>query len=342
MKKITAEQLFKYIEEILAHNAFEVQMKNSPDGALDFYVPYIMNDALECYLIIHNVYLQGEYLNYFYDDTTVELLGSKQRPALVFHQGTSNVFTVWFEECYQVSSCYRYDQTGHFWREGAEHLRRLVYILGTIHDKHKYMGDEVCNEEEKELLQLMGFAPLRMYSPLKESIDSHYPDTPEGYRLMEQYAEEVEDKFYVSLLKLYNKFHLPFLKTTLFQSLNFGRRHKLYYYIYQKMVKASMTYPEREYSKELTEYIQTSRKQVEEILKDYGFEGNYPFFHRDNMQIFAVEEHPFTILEADDYSFRIQFMVSETDADEHPLHYGFFEQKGNHGRIEETLDFLKG
>ena len=58
------------------------------------------------------------------------------------------------------------------------------------------------------------------------------------------------------------------------------------------------------------------------------------------MQIHAVEEHPFTILESENFSFRIQFMVSETSASEHPLHFGFFKKNGNRGRVEETLDFL--
>ncbi len=340
MNKITSEQLLHYIEDLLEHNAFEVQMKNSPNGSLDFYVPYIMNDALECFLLIRNVYLQGEYLNYFYDDTRVELLGSEQRPALVFHQGTSNVFTVWFKDCYQILNCYRYDQTGHFWRKGEEQWRRLVYIIGTIHDKYKYMGEKVCNEEELELLKLMGFAPFRMYTPLNESLEGLYSDTTEGFQLMQQYAEEVEDKLFSNLLKLYAKLPFSFISNLLFRAMNLSGRYKLYQHIYQKMEKASKEYPDREYPSELGEFIRASREKVNNIIKSYGFEGVYPLYHRNKVQIFAVEEHPFTILESESFSFRIQFMVSETDAEEHPLNYGFFQAKGNLGRIEETLDFL--
>lgn len=340
MNKITSEQLLHYIENLLEQHAFEVQMKNSPNGSLDFYVPYIMNDALECFLLIRNVYLQGEYLNYFYDDTRVELLGSRQRPALVFHQGTSNVFTVWFEDCYQILDCYRYDQIGHFWRKGEEQWRRLVYILGTIHDKCKYMGDNVCNETELELIKLMGFAPLRMYTPINESLDEIYPDSEEGFQLIQKYAEEVDDQFFLKLLKLYEKLHFPFVANLLFRTMNYSGRYKLYQHIYEKVVKASEAYPDREYPSELGEFIRSSRIEVSTILKDYGFEGIYPLFHRRNMQIFCVEEHPFTILESEDFSFRIQFMVSESENSKHPLHYGFFHTKGNHGRIEETLDFL--
>lgn len=341
MEKISNAKLLQYIQELLDHSAFEVQMKNSEYGTLDFYVPYIMNDAMECFLLIRNVYLQGEYLNYFYDDTTVELLGSEQRPALVFHQGTSNVFTVWYEDCYQVLDCYRYDQIGHFWREGAEHWRRLVYIIGTLHDKYKYLGDKVCNEEELELLKLMGFTPFRKFSPLKESIDDIYPDTADGFDLMMRYAEEVDDKLFINLLKYYDKVPEKLAAAVLYKAMNQSGRSKLYELIYKKVEEASKKYPEREYAPEINEYIRASREEVGRILDEYGFEGTYPLFHRGNMQIFAVEEHPFTILEADNYSFRIQFMVSETtDAGEHPLNYGFFNKNGNRGRIEETLDFL--
>lgn len=340
MNKITSEQLLHYIEDLLEQNAFEVQMKNASNGSLDFYVPYIMNDALECFLLIRNVYLQGEYLNYFYDDTRVELLGSKQRPALVFHQGTSNVFTVWFEDCYQILDCYRYDQIGHFWRKGEEQWRRLVYILGTIHDKYKYMGDKVCNEMELELIKLMGFAPLRMYTPLNESLDGIYSDSEEGFQLIRQYAEEVDDQLFFKLLKLYEKLPFQFVANLLFRSMNYSGRYNLYQHIYEKIVKASEEYPDREYPAELGEYIRSSRIEVSSIIKEYGFEGIYPLFQRGNMQIFCVEEHPFTILESEDFSFRIQFMVSETENSKHPLNYGFFQAKGNHGKIEETLDFL--
>lgn len=340
MEKITSEKLLHYIEELLAWSAFEVQTKYSSRGTWDFYVPYIMNDALECILVIRNVYCQGEYLNYFYDDTTVELLGSEQRPALVFHQGTSNVYTVWFEDCYQILNCYRYDQTGHFWRTGEEQWRRLVYILGTIHDKYKYLGEKVCNEEELELLKLMGFGPLRMYTPLKDSLDDMYSDSQEGYELITKYAEEVDDKQFLTLLKLYDKLPLPQISSLLHSSLNLSGRYKLYQHIYEKMESASKKYPEREYSPELNEYISASRKEVSRIMEEYGFEGTYPLFQRKQLQVFAVEEHPFTVLEAENFSFRIQFMVSETTASEHPMHFGFFKKTGNNGRIEETLDFL--
>lgn len=340
MNKITSEQLLHYIKDLLEQNAFEVQMKNSPSGALDFYVPYIMNDAMECFLLIRNVYLQGEYLNYFYDDTRVELLGSKQRPALVFYQGTSNVFTVWFEDCYQLLNCYRYDQTGHFWRKGQEQWRRLVYIIGTIHDKYKYMGEQICNEDELELRKLMGFAPFRMYTPFDEPIDEQYADSEDGFLLIKQYAEDVDDKVFLTLLKLYKKLPLSFVKKLLFYSMNLSGRYKLYQHIYQKMEKASKEYPDREYPAELGEFIRASREKVNEIIKSYGFEGTYPLFHRGVMQIFAVEEHPFTLMESENFSFRIQFMVSETESLEHPLNYGFFLGNGNYGRVEETLDFL--
>lgn len=340
MERITNEQLLQYIQELLEHSAFEVQMKNSENGTLDFYVPYIMNDAMECFLVIRNVYLQGEYLSYFYDDTTVELRGTQERPALVFRQGTSNIFTVWYEDCCKTLNCYRYDQIGHFWREGEEQWRRLVYILGTLHDKYKYMGEEVCNEEEIELMKLMGFGPLRMFSPLKESIEDIYPDTEEGFQLMMQYAEDAGDKFFMNLLKYYDKFPKKFADKMIYKAMNASGRSELYQLIYKKMEEASKKYPEREYTPEINEYIHGCREKVSSIMADYGFEGTYPLFHYENIQVFAVEEHPFTILEADNYFFRIQFMVSETDDSEHPLNYGFFKKDGNRGFVTETLDFL--
>ena len=49
----------------------------------------------------------------------------------------------------------------------------------------------------------------------------------------------------------------------------------------------------------------------------------------------AVEEHPFTIFEAEDFVFRIQFMVSVSSKENQILNFGFFKGRGNKGWIEK-------
>ncbi|MBO5461232.1 MAG: DUF3878 family protein [Ruminococcus sp.] len=340
MKLISHTQLLQNIQKLFDCSAFELHIKKNTENTLDLYIPYMMNDALECYLVLTNILLKGEYLNELSDCTTVELIDENDRPALLFRQGTENVFTVWFEKCFQSLRCYRYDQTGHFWRKGEEHWRRLVYIIGTIYDKYEYMGDEVCSPEEKELMTLMEFAPFRMYSPIRESLDDYYPETYAGLTCMRNYAKAVNDGSFLMLLSLYKHIPARFISPIIFRAMNHPKRSSLYNYIYEKMASASQKYPERCYFSELDTLIAKERQSIEEDLKSHGFVGTYPLFHRGNLQIFAAEEHPFTILEAEDYCFRIQFMVSETTASTHPLNYGFFRKHSNCGRVEKSLEFL--
>ena len=54
-----------------------------------------------------------------------------------------------------------------------------------------------------------------------------------------------------------------------------------------------------------------------------------------------MEEHPFTILEAKDFPFRIQLMVSETAGSCRGLNAGFFDAKGNRGQIVTAENFFR-
>ena len=54
----------------------------------------------------------------------------------------------------------------------------------------------------------------------------------------------------------------------------------------------------------------------------------------------AVEEHPFTIFEAEDFVFRIQFMVSVSSKENQMLNFGFFKGRGNKGWIEKKIENL--
>lgn len=374
MTKISHKELENYIKEILDCNAFELYS----DESKKFYIPYMMNDALECYLLLKNCRMTGKYLPELNETITAEFITqssdstSPDSSAIIFRQGTENVFIIWFEEAYRVLKCYRYDQIGHFWVKGEEHWRRLVYIIGTIYDKYEYMGKQVCNEKEIDLLPLMEFAPFRMYSPIHESLDTYYSESRSGLECMSSLAKEADDKEFLRLLNIYRlfssdrpaiKIHFPIrlIRKKIFRALNHPNRQNLYELIFQKVHDASIVYPERSYHPALNEEINSARKKSTEQLHEKGFSGDYPLFHKENLQVLAMEEHPFTILEAKDFSFRIQFMVSET-ADKNPipqrsktinhsetantsetsssLNAGFFKKRGNRSWIASDLSLI--
>ena len=371
MKKITYDTLLELLEEILDCGAFELHSAEEIQGKREFYIPYMMNDALECYLLFPDGRLTGTYHADAAEEMTVELIETEQGPALIFHQGETNVFTLWFRECFQVLNCYRYDQIGHFWVKGQEQWRRLVYIIGTIHDKYNYMGDSVCNEQERKLLPLMEFAPFRYFSPIREPLDEYYTDSERGFECMKELVKEAGDRHFLRLLSFYKAVYgiLPFRRAAvrlLAEAMQKAEREKLYQLLFEKVQAASGEYPERSYPENMKREMESSRAQVSETLKRKGFSGEYPLFQRKQkgkeMQILAMEEHPFTVLESEQYCFRIQFMVSEmgcgekaekpekrdlenrNQKNESPKrtrwNSGFFTGRENRGWIARDLDFL--
>lgn len=331
---------YRKLAEIMKHQVFELHSHTDENGMQNCFIPYMMNDALECYLILKDCRITGRYLPGFAGKTEAYLTENNGSDVLVMKQGEENVFTLWFEELQENLCCYQYHQIGHFWVSGQEQWRQLVYIIGTIYDKFEYLGTEVCTEEEIELLPLMEFAPFRAWSPVNESLDEHYPDTLEGVDYMRKLALECGNKRFAKLLDFYKKKPAIWLERLIENFLTGTKGMGLYRITCEKVKAASEGYPQRDYGAAVNTEIQKQREKVTQTLHSKGFQGNYPCFQRDDMQIVAAEEHPFTILESEDFNFRIQFMVSESKLDFAVVNAGFFKGRGNRGWIEKDLKFL--
>lgn len=335
MQLLSTEMLQQYLSEICSCHALEVYA----DGD-KVYIPYMMNDALECYMCFSDAQLIGQPQPSYDGESSFELI-QDSKSGIIFRQGTQNVFTLWYNSAHQHLQCYRYDQIGHFWVSGQEHWRRLVYILGTIYDKYCYMGDEVCNPEELELLKLMEFAPLYHYSPIHEPLDDIYPNTLEGIHAMRSLAREVNDRNFLLLLDIYHRFPISIIKNLLQRVLNRPARIPLYERLFHKIETASRRYPERDYGEERNRHIVDARNTLSQNLLSQGYVGEYPVFQKDALQIVAMEEHPFTILESSNFPFRIQLMESETRNGDQRINAGFFRKRGNRRRIVKMEDITK-
>ena len=74
------------------------------------------------------------------------------------------------------------------------------------------------------------------------------------------------------------------------------------------------------------------------MLAEKGFAGTYPEYYRGQVQVTVAEEHPFTIMEFDDFVFRIQFMVSECGRRvKMGRNCGFFRGRGRKSRIVREI-----
>lgn len=366
----------KCVKELLECNAFEIQLHKNENELTDCYIPYMMNDALECYFVLKNCRVTGECMtgvlnssdasgdsaefgNFACDrKLSVELVDDSVSTALVLRQPDGNVSTLWFEDIVKELKCYRYHEIGHFWVSGQEQWRQLVYMIGTIYDKFSYMGESLCNEEELALLPLMEFAPFRYWSPIHESLDHYYPDTMDGFACFKELCEEAGDSLLLNLAEryekaacggfwitdFYRKLALPKLVNKLALELGHSGHEALYELIYQKVCDASSKYPARDYGEVLGSKIAASRREINETLMKKGFVGEYPRFSLGNRSLLVTEEHPFTLsaLEYENYEFRIQFMVSETAEKAKYLNQGFFEDaKGkNRSWIAKSVNEL--
>ncbi|MDD6610651.1 MAG: DUF3878 family protein [Clostridiales bacterium] len=336
--KVTEKQLESCIRELIDCGALELLrcLEGNPN---DMYIPYMMNDALEYYFILTECTAIGELKTEFPVGTTVETVQGPQGSGLVLRRPDGTLLTLQYQQAQEVRQLYQYHTIGHFWRDGQEQWRQLVYIIGTIYDKWSYIGAESCNTAEQELLPLMTFAPFRYWSPIHEELD-FYPDSEEGLDCMALLAKQAGDTAYLSLLRQYQKQHDRDMTERLAKELAKPERRELYRAIWKKLSQAASGYPERDYGIVLNTKIAAERRQVTELLYQYGFQGRYPCFRRDTMQVVAAEEHPFTVfgLEYADFTFRIQFMVSETRKPQRIWNAGFFEGTG---RIAHSLQELE-
>lgn len=206
------------LAQIFEYQVFELQVEEK-DGNQTGYVPYMMNDAIECYLSFHGLRISGKYDKDYEGEMWAQLEEREGRYGLIVHQGEESVFTMWFDEIMEHTNCYRYHEIGHFWRDGAEQWRQLVYMIGTIREKYRFLGE-----------------------------------------------------------------------------------------------------------------------QVDKKLKEQGFTGSYPQYESEHLSVCVTEEHPFTILESEDFKFKIQLMISEC-REKHPRkNAGFFKGYQRKGKIKR-LDF---
>ena len=324
---------FWRLAEIFADQVFE--LCTDGESPSDYFIPYMMNDAVECYLRIEQCRMTGSFREEETGFIQGELLTESEGYGLIVRQAEGNVFTLWFADLRWEMHLFQYHTIGHFWQKGQEQWRQLVYMAGTLHDKYDYLGSAACSEKEKALYRLIEFGPFRKWSPIRDDLEERYPPTYEGIDCMLQLAREAGDRNYGRMLRIYRRFPFRRLETWLCQRLKSHTREALYQLIYDRMCQASEEYPPRRYKKKEQKAIEKQRAEADAWLREQGFQGHYPEYQKGNNRIQVTEEQPFTILESEDYIFRIHFMISETKKGPLGRNSGFFDGNGRKGIVKE-------
>nr|WP_027872235.1 DUF3878 family protein [[Eubacterium] cellulosolvens] len=283
-------------------------------------IPYMMSDAVEDYLEFTGVEIIGEIpkRNIRKQDggiendihsliiTDADILGNE----ISFRAGLQPVFTMRYREQVEWNNLYQYHRTGHYWVQGAEHIRRVFYILSLIYDKIQYLGPDAGNDLERRLAKLVEFAPLRYWSPTKTSMEDWYMTTKEGNRVMEEIAREAGDKHYASMVSLFNSVPTVRQKEKLAKYLAEPKGEKIYRHMISLINEASEPYPARSYGADNDIRIQGMRRRIQNDLERRDFEGKWPNFQREEQLVTIIEEQPFTILDWEDAQYKFYMDVT--------------------------------
>lgn len=291
---------FQKLDLLLSQGSFEL-VNYQPDLKMqDLKLVYLMNDAVESFLVFQQARLTGTFLSDFDGDLSASLSEDEHGYVLILHQD-STVCTLFFQNLTLETHLFDYGKTGHFWVKKWEYLRQLEYRIALLHDKLEYLGTDYCNETEQLLAVLAAFPPLNC---------SCYPAVPEKYlvpkyprwfvsqsaiAVMRQLALEAGDSTLVHWLDLYQRFSLSFLARYIAHILHLTAHAGVIDLLTEKLADASSAYPERIFSEDAERRIhdlyQRAKCRKTELLSQ-GFSSEIlkeePFQYTDDTLVYKV------------------------------------------------------
>lgn len=296
---------FEMLQELLEQDQFEL-LTEEKEGQEEFRLVYLMNDAVESFLIFQDAVLTGTYQKDYEGPLKSSLSQEEGRYVLVVWQGDQAV-TVFFQDLDLEVHLYDYGAIGHFWVAGYEYLRQIEYKIAIIRDKLEYLGAYFCTEEEERLSCLADFPPLNYCCypavPLQYIVPKQDPWVPTeaAIHVMTELAEEAGDKSLVRLLKLYGRFSFPVLAKYLARKLHQNRHSKVVDLISEKLRKEAAHYPARSFGKEADEKLQELLEKAEKMKEKLAQQG---------IKVEILREEPFTIAK-DSLEVQVYLMVGE-------------------------------
>ena len=115
---------FYMLAELFDYGSFDICRSDDK-----YIIPYIMNDAVECYLTLENAVLKGDYHSEEEIILASLVLGSEKGYGLILHQ-QDNVITLWFDNLHVHEACFKGTGTVAHARIYGRNNRRQVYVHG--------------------------------------------------------------------------------------------------------------------------------------------------------------------------------------------------------------------
>lgn len=295
------------VEKREIHNQPSERQKHTEDSgknSMDIRLVYLMNDAVESFLVFKNARLTGSYLKDYEGPLKSSLSQEEEEYILVVWQG-ENVVTLFFQDLELEVHLYNYGEIGHFWVPGYEYLRQLEYRIAIARDKLEYLGEEFCTEEERELVQLADFPPLNYCCypavPRQYIVPKEAPWRPSeaAFQVMERLAEEAVDSSLLRLLRIYEKFPKPFLARIFARALHQNRHAAVVDLLTSKIKKEAGNYPDRSFGEEADTRLNRLWVKAKKLQEKLAQEG---------IQTEVLREEPFTTAR-DSLDFQVFLMV---------------------------------
>lgn len=295
------------LQELLEQNQFELLISGEPDEK-DIRLVYLMNDAVESFLVFRNACMTGVYKSDYEGELEFSLSHDEKKEEYVLSvwQGDS-VVTVLFQRLELEVHLYQYGETAHFWVPGYEYLRQLEYRIAIMRDKLDYLGEEFCTEGERKLAMLTDFPPLNYCCypavPAKYIVPIDDPWSPslEALEVMEELAEEAGDQSFQKILKAYRHFPVRPFSRWIGRQLRRKKHAPLVDLLTDRICEETKKYPCRSYGgmadREIGELLKKAEARKAELLKE-----------RRARRVEVLREEPFTTAK-DNLEFQVWVMI---------------------------------
>ncbi len=296
--------LLEKLYELLEQDQFELLM---PLDEGKIRLVYLMNDAVESFLVFEDAVLTGMYDPEYEGVEDAEVRQEEDgRYVLIAHQGKT-VCTIFFRDLSLEVYTFNYGKLGHTWMKGAEDLRQMEYWIAIMHDKREYLGSAYCSSLEEELACLEAFPPLnccsypavprKYFEPRKDA----WVPSEEAIERMQNIAEEAKDQRLVSALKLYKKFHGRIITKNIARMFRKNAHSRVTELLYHKILEATKEFPDRVFEKEEEIRFQEIRNKAEKRRKTLVSSGK---------RVMEFSQVPFMIAK-DEVEYKVHLLVVE-------------------------------
>lgn len=294
------------LQELLEQNQFELLIPEEPKGK-DIRLVYLMNDAVESFLVFRNAHMTGTYKSDYEGELEFSLSHDEKKEEYVLSvwQGDS-VVTILFQKLELEVHLYNYGGIAHFWVPGYEYLRQLEYRIAIMRDKLDYLGEEFCTEGERKLAMLTDFPPLNYCCypavPAKYIVPIDDPWSPslEALEVMEELAEEAGDQSFQKILQAYRHFPVRPFSRWIGRQLRRKKHAPLVDLLTDRICAETKNYTNRSFGEAADQEIGVLRKKAEirrtELLAD-----------EKDARVEVLREEPFTTAK-DNLEFQVWVM----------------------------------